>query len=139
MNALPGDGCTGCVVDCTPPGVKDPATHHCHLLVVSPEKGWVDAGAHRAMLGMHPATFTSAAELALAGNVGDPGKDMSIGGSDLQTEGELAWVTGEPWGFEDWKPGDPDGSGNCVEIQDVSLHFNDDNCNGTIPFICERP
>jgi len=60
----------------------------------------------------HLATITSSAEnafvLSLKGNLGD--MRAWIGLTDAATEGVFEWVTGEPFSYANWYPGEPNNS-----------------------------
>ena len=41
-------------------------------------------------------------------NVALQGVDIWLGGTDADSEGNWEWVTGEPWSYTNWYPGQPD-------------------------------
>ena len=85
----------------------------------------------------HRVTVTSAAEESfLASNYPIGTVRYWVGGSDEGSEGQWYWVTGEPWGYENWGPGEPNGGTNesCIEYQPVNtVQWNDIPCQGSIP------
>jgi hypothetical protein len=73
---------------------------------------WTDAKAYCSGLDGHLATLTSQAENDWVwNNLGVNGIDIWLGGTDEAHEGFWTWVTGEPWGYANWSPGQPDNSG----------------------------
>ncbi len=77
---------------------------------------WHDARDFCALLGGHLATISTAQEDEfLYTNFGYGW----LGATDEQEEGVWRWVTGEPWGYQNWAPGEPN---NCCPSW---------NCGGT--------
>jgi len=73
---------------------------------------WLDAKADAELRGGHLATITSQAEWDLVfGLFGNSLLSAFLGGTDAGTEGTWRWVTGEPWEFTRWSPGQPDNAG----------------------------
>jgi hypothetical protein len=87
----------------------------------------------------HLVTVTSAEEEAfLESNFPIGSVRYYIGGTDEGSEGQWYWITGEPWGFASWGPGEPNGgtNENCIEYQPVGVaQWNDITCNGSVPDI----
>ena len=78
----------------------------------------------RTILGVsgHLLTITSQEELDFIINVfGEPIREKWIGGFNTQNQWE--WVTGEPWVFTNWAPGEPNGGD--------ALNFHGANALGT--------
>jgi len=70
---------------------------------------WSNARTDCAGRGGNLATLTSAQESDwVFQNVGLQGTDTWLGGTDEGTEGIWQWVTGEPWAYTNWFPGNPD-------------------------------
>ena len=70
----------------------------------------------------------------------DVGLDVYIGGT-RQSDGSYEWSNGEPWDYEYWEPGEPDFSGNCVEIDAITNSldaYSDSDCNDLQRYLCER-
>jgi enamine deaminase RidA (YjgF/YER057c/UK114 family) len=62
-----------------------------------------------------------------------------LGGSDTQTEGNWAWVTGEPWSYTFWATGEPNGgTGENYIITWTSDGRWNDGGGGNAPYILER-
>ncbi len=73
---------------------------------------WPQARDEAQSRGGHLATITSEAEwVQIQSLLGYAlqGKYVWIGASDAEAEGQWKWVTGEPWGYARWMPGQPDG------------------------------
>jgi hypothetical protein len=62
--------------------------------------------------GGHLGTITSQAEWDLIRGVGLDLRGLLLGGTDEVTEGNWRWITGEPWSFTLWAPGEPNNAGN---------------------------
>lgn len=71
-----------------------------------------------------------------------------LGANDVEEEGTFVWVTGEPFEFTDWAPGEPnnDGAEDYLEIETWNQHrWNDGEVDGDFGnysqdnhgFICE--
>lgn len=73
---------------------------------------WLEAKADAESRGGHLATITRQSEWDLiAGLFGNSLLGAFLGGTDAQVEGVWRWVTGEPWAFTRWSPGQPDNAG----------------------------
>jgi len=123
--------------------------------VLNPDNGhyyeWYNDGAGYGFLGAqalaesrqfngvpgHLVTVTSAAEENfLAANFPLGTVRYWVGGTDEGSEGDWYWITGEPWGYENWGPGEPNGDAteNCIEYQPVNVvQWNDLTCQAGIP------
>lgn len=119
----------------------DPATGHCYERYTE-ALSWLDAKARCEQLGAHLATIESENEQLIAKNLASqPEVDTWLGASDLAVEGTYAWVTGEPFSFAAWEPGEPNGATdeNCLHIFWLySGKWNDSDCTVQLHFICER-
>ena len=82
---------------------------HCYLRI---DQGmtWFEAKACCERLGGHLATITSHEEQNFIESLIAGGKKHYywLGGTDEKVEGEWVWITGEPWGYTNWFPGQPD-------------------------------
>ncbi|KAI5087738.1 CD209 antigen-like protein C, partial [Silurus meridionalis] len=69
-------------------------------------------------------------------------REVWIGLSDKDKEGEWKWVDASPLTFKDWGQGEPGGKEeeNCVEIykSSNSIIWNDKNCSKKLNCICEK-
>ena len=82
---------------------------------------WVEAKAEAETRGGHLATITSPEEWSwIVAAIGTSilQENLWIGGTDSVKEGEWTWVTGEPFSFTRWHPGEPNNSG-----EEDYLHF----------------
>ena len=62
-----------------------------------------------------------------------------LGGSDTQTEGTWAWVTGEPWSYHFWNTSEPNGgTGENYLVTDSSDGRWNDLGVGNVPYILEK-
>lgn len=71
---------------------------------------WQQAKVDAESRGGHLATVVSDLEwLDLKNVLGEAlhGRNLWLGGTDEGTEGSWRWVTGEPWGFTNWRAGEP--------------------------------
>jgi alpha-tubulin suppressor-like RCC1 family protein len=108
-----------------------------YIFVASPST-WERAKTRAEALGGNLATFTSAAEnAAVAAQLGtnrgwiggfqDPGTSEPNGG--------WRWVTGEPWSYTNWNPGEPnDFSGEDRLMMGLGGSWNDSGCPGACYF-----
>lgn len=68
--------------------------------------------------------------------------DFWIGLTDDSLEGQWEWLpSAETSGFTDWAPGQPDNGHNedCAVLSHHSdYHWNDDQCDNSHYFICEK-
>ena len=141
------------VVDCPWAGAfGDPTTGHCYRFFAQP-KIWSDAHADCASIGAgwDLVAFTSQAErLFVISTLTQQGNtiDAWTGANDKATEGTFVWSNGEPFGYAEWEPGDPNNGGgiegpdgqDCVELElgagDSGL-FSDDSCPNLQAYLCE--
>ncbi len=97
-------------------------------MILAEQVTWHQAVASCALLGGHLVTISDAAENAFVNDLN--GGDWWLGLSDVDTEGQFVWVTGEPLTFTNWDPGQPDnnsGLQDCVR-QNRGV-WDDDECN----------
>jgi hypothetical protein len=77
---------------------------------------YLDALNHSRAHGLHMATISSAAEndFVVSGlfSSGLISGNPWIGLSDAVTEGAFRWITGEPYAYTNWGPGEPNNAGN---------------------------
>jgi len=63
-----------------------------------------------------------------------------LGGTDEGSEGSWRWVTGEPWSYAPWYPGEPNNQGGVehyLAYFDTSTPLWNDVPDGPLPYICE--
>ena len=102
--------------------------------------GWIEARDRANRLGGHLATISSDSENAVVLGLGIGrawiGAFQELGACE---PGCFSWVTGEPWVYDRWMAGQPDGfagSENYVEIRGNSL-WNDLNANWQFAYVVE--
>jgi hypothetical protein len=94
---------------------------------------WEAAKTSAESKGGHLATISSEGENLFVWNLlndnladGTQYRSYWLGASDVAQEGQWAWVTGEPWLFDNWHPGEPNnGIGGSFEGMQDYLHFWD--------------
>jgi hypothetical protein len=85
--------------------------------------------------GGHLATIASQAEWDLIRGLGLDLRSVLIGGTVDLSEGNWRWVTGEPWSFTLWAPGEPNNSGNEDYVAFTSQsgdQWNDISANSVV-------
>ena len=108
---------------------------------------WDTARVQCESVGAHLLTITAAAEGDYVADLARacPGAGCWIGATDVQREGTFAWITGEPWSYERWTPGEP--NNDCDGEHFVHVYVDgrwndqavDGGCNdwGPMQYICE--
>ncbi len=88
--------------------IENPSNSHWYLRVET-KIYWHDAKDYCEAQGGYLATLTSQQENDFVYNqLCSPGHNYCLGGTDENTEGQWEWITGEPWEFTNWAPGQPD-------------------------------
>jgi hypothetical protein len=107
---------------------------------------WGEAKIDAEARGGHLATITTAAEWQeIVGQIGlpipffDPSPGIHpntivgvwLGATDLETEGDWKWITGEPWSFTNWDPiwHEPSGGGIYGEEDYLAMYGGDGTWN----------
>lgn len=86
--------------------------------------------------GGHLATVTDGPELAAMDGELDGGAGwIGLEGND----GVFTWITGEPFAFASWIPGEPDPAFSSACVQATALGWRVATCNSRFPYVCERP
>lgn len=152
-NADPNDTCQLCMVRCTTDKsitadadlFVHPTTHHCYMQSYSPDSTWQSAENDCVAWGGHLAAITSQQEIDDLANLrSGTGQDIWIGGNDIQTDGTFVWTDGEIWPYTNktapWAGNEPNGGASeaCVEIY-KNGQLNDEHCDYTQNWLCERP
>ncbi len=114
-NADNYDKITGYVVEYTPrvsDPVYNPENGHYYELVYSSNTIWYSAAVIAESstfngLNGHLVTITSQSENDFVASLSDDDFRPWIGLTDRNTEGEYKWVTGEPFTYSNWSPGEP--------------------------------
>ncbi len=95
------------------PWEQSPINGHWYL-GANLDQTWAMAEAEARRFGGHLATIRSQAENAwLMGNPELNDRPRWIGYNDVAVEGQFEWISGEPVGFENWSPGEPDDLGGA--------------------------
>ena len=96
---------------------------------------WTVARQNCINMGGHLVTVTTAAENSFIFGLWPSGW---IGLTDEVTEGVWQWVTGEPYSYTSWNPGEPNNAGNEDYIQFVGGgKWNDLPNNVSLPYVLE--
>jgi cysteine-rich repeat protein len=136
-NALPGDGCTGCVACKGEGDFLDPESWHCYTYVTGAKKSWSEARAACKARGGDLAAISTPGEHDFL----EPKTttDAWLGGTDEVTECVFEWSNGEPW-YPNWYAGEPNDFLNeedCVSLYG-SGKFRDVDCQIALDYLCER-
>jgi len=100
------------------PIVTDTATYGGSTYYLLSASNWTDAQAAAVALGGNLVTVNDAAENAFLYNTwgggagGEGAQGLWIGLNDSLVEGVFAWVSGEPVGYTNWDPGEPNNLGD---------------------------
>ncbi|MCK5944073.1 MAG: hypothetical protein KAI24_18960 [Planctomycetes bacterium] len=98
----------------------NPANGHHYAL--TPQLSWTDAEALAQQFGGHLVTIRNAAENAwLASTFANPSECHWIGLHDTVTEGVFEWTSGEPVGYTDWFPNEPNNANGDEDFAHLSL------------------
>ncbi len=93
---------------------------------------WYTAKTFAEEAGGYLATITSSDEnIWVYDNVGiGEGDDYWLGGTDEESDGDWAWITGEEWSFTNWSPEEPNGEylENCLHYYNIRYEWNDIHC-----------
>ena len=96
---------------------------------------WLTAKAACEAMGGYLVTVTTAAENNFIFNLWPSGW---IGLTDEVNEGVWRWVTGEPYSYSSWNPGEPNNAGNEDYVQFVGAgRWNDLPNNQSLPYVIE--
>lgn len=140
QNAMSGDGCTACVIDCEPEALRDPTTGRCYRLFAGPidqPNAETSCQTWGGATGLgHLASISAELENDFVAPL--VGSDTWIGADDFG--GDWAWIDGTPWSFEQWQTGEPNHPGveHCM-FMDAEAHWHDHACDDLRPaFLCER-
>lgn len=153
-NAVAGDGCDACKMECTCTGCSNTdvyyntLTHHCYVQGYD-NKSWNDARAACQSWGGDLAGIGTLEEYnGLVDLLDNNGEDAWLGGRRVAPGGAFMWVNGELWQDAQipWNGGEPNNSGGseeCVEVIGTlaingDTKYNDSACNAGNNFLCER-
>jgi cysteine-rich repeat protein len=134
-------GCSNfCRIECSGTGeYLRPFIQSCYRLLPDKPLAWGGASNDCVTWGGWLATIDSAEEQAfVASLVSDR---TWIGANDKTVEGDFAWDSGEPWGYQNWATGEPSDTlgEDCVELNaTLDFAWNDTACADPHVFLCER-
>jgi hypothetical protein len=121
-------------------GTYNPENGHWYRLMGF-QTDWHTAQAYCAKLGAHLVTLENASEDRFINKMTSY---TWLGATDELKEGQWEWVTGEPWPFTNWAPGEPNNCGNptCDPEHYLTYHGDhptqwNDVPDGALDFICE--
>jgi cysteine-rich repeat protein len=142
-NTIDGDGCSGCLIDCEPMAVKNPANHHCYR-VFTTAATWATAEPSCQTWGGAPGlghlvSIADAAEQTFVSALVSEG--AWIGADDAANEGVYVWTDGTPWMYQHFAPGEPNDTNhteNCIYMH-ADGGWDDHDCAYMWPsYVCER-
>ena len=140
QNAVAGDGCTSCTIDCEPDASKDPTSGHCYRVFVASlnqQSAEANCQAWGGAPGLgHLASMGDAAENAFVAPLVTG--NTWIGADDLG--GAWAWLDATPFSFENWQMGEPNFPGieHCM-FMDAEAKWHDHDCADLrSAYLCER-
>ena len=98
---------------------------------------WAAAKADAESKGGYLATITSSSEKNAVEQVRT--QNSWLGASDVESEGNWKWVTGEPWSYTSWNNGEPNGGTgeNYLLTWTSNGNWNDSGSSGN-PYILEK-
>lgn len=106
------------------PKIKNDANGHFYQKFFE-KKSWTNARASCEQMGGYLVTVTSEEERLFLMNHFLKGSRRSFwaGATDLETEGQWKWITGEPFNFADWAEGEPNNE-NDEDYLELPPYFN---------------
>lgn len=122
--------------------VEDPTTGACYMRFEN-QQNWDAARVACEALGpdTHLATIADAAENQIVADLAGSNK-VWIAGTDSGNEGNWIWYNNDPFGFQNWRSGEPNnGGGNedCMSLEgDNGGQWDDQSCGDSKRFVCER-
>ncbi len=92
--------------------IEHPVTGHTYEYVKTPSAiSWSTAASQAHGWGGYLATITDSIEADIVRRLlAQPGDEAWLGGRDSWVEGTWRWITGEPWDYTNWYPGEPNAS-----------------------------
>ena len=135
--------CNGAVDDHVTCPCSQQAFEHRSYLFCLQVADWVGARDFCAQSGYHLTSIRDAAADRFLGQVtaGFANAHWWIGLNDRQQEGHFVWEAGTPVTYVKWGAGEPNNVGNedCGELNRFGRNggWNDEPCDGALPFVCE--
>lgn len=103
------------------------------------QMSWEDAQAYCEQLGGHLATITNSFENEFVVTLFSC-NSVWLGATDLQTEGQFSWLTGEKLSYTNWADGEPNNGGSKGNQDYLHMYKNgkwDDIQSTDLGFVCE--
>lgn len=139
-NALSGDGCDGCLIECEAGALQDLQSGHCYRLFSTASNQFTAAASCQSWGGApgigNLVSIADAAENALVAPLVTA--NAWIGADDLG--GAWAWSDDTPYSFENFQLGEPNhpGTEHCM-FMDIEARWHDHDCTDMrAAFLCER-
>jgi hypothetical protein len=105
--------------------IQNPANNHYYFLLGS--DNWPASQSQALSFGGNLVTINDAAENAWVAttflNYGGMSRDLWTGLNDVATEGTYQWVSGEPFTYSNWQPGQPDNGDGYYPNEDYVHMF----------------
>ena len=117
----------------------DPTSGACYRYVSDQQLEWDAARDDCEAWGGSLAAITTAEENEFVAARVD--SDTWLGGTDSGSgqEGSWRWVSGESWDFTSFAFGEPNGSGDCLQLwYTVGAAWDDFDCELELSYLCER-
>jgi hypothetical protein len=108
--------------------IFNPANGHYYKEFIVPGHTWHGAVAEAAAMGGYLACIADAAENQwLEANFPPRGgqQEAFLGGTDENQEGVWEWITGEPWSYTNWQPGEPNDAFGGEDYLEWAGSWND--------------
>jgi hypothetical protein len=119
-----------------------------HLYISRGFHSWEFARNDCASMGGYLATIGDAAESEFLYGISYQDRPNWLGATDSEQEGTWVWITGEPWIYENWNPGEPRNSSGDEDYLafhpdsgwsaiDVTEEYLSGHQTARLPYICE--
>ena len=69
---------------------------------------------------------------------GDNNNNGWLGATDTAVDGTWVWDDGTTWTYQNWSPGAPLGSGNCLQLNSSDATWVDTKCDEEKWFVCKK-
>jgi len=117
-----------------PEGCKNSTNLSGCYLHVGTKSSWLDAEEDCAAMGGHLVSSLSEEENNFVGESVIRFENVWLGGTDMS--GSWAWSDSQPWGYENWKTGEPSG-GNCVYFNWQTYKWSASQCSVKLKYVCK--
>jgi cysteine-rich repeat protein len=115
-----------------------PGDGHCYVSFDTEQTTWANAQTACTAINGHLASITSAGEQTVVASVQNTLENPWIGATDAVVEGSFGWITAEPFVYNNFEPGQPDGGEpeDCVNLFSTAVSpsstagtWNDASCD----------